>query len=744
MTDAELLVNTTATFETEGRLLQELGERLVSSTDIALVELIKNAYDADAAFCWVSRNNDAVTVLDDGHGITQAEFLQKWMRIATGEKQKERFSRRYKRVMTGAKGIGRFAVRFLGRRLTLESIAHDPTRGFKTKLTADFDWQTIDAQPDLRNALIPYRVERATTSDKEGTTLTISRLRDPDKIDFGKTLRTQVLGIVSPIGGLDRGRFGGARDDANDPGFTLELPGYEGREKDLNLAEAVLGHAYARVIIDLSESHLAYTITHKDGRCLLKQKFVYESNLTKGLHADIRYFPRRSGMFQGIEVRGWDAWEWVHTNCGIGVVDHGFRIQPYGFEDDDWLKLQTDAARNSREWRSDLMKEHYPIPDPAKNMSKEKANPMLYLPNFHQLVGAVFVESNQAETHERPMDLTPAINRDGFIENEGYGELVEIVRAGMELLALADHQENRRIEKEKAKQETETLRSDFRSAIKYIQKLPSLTDDDKTRITTEYSSLSKHLEKVEDYYHDAAQRMDAMALLGVMAGFMTHESRALVSQLDRIVKHLQRIAKSDPVVSETLPEVVRTLDEFRGQVEYSALFIGSLQDKTTKPGRIPVAAQVALVTERFTKFAFDRNIMVDIDIDDQLRGPALPVAVYSGIVMNLYTNALKAVVGGELADTQRRIVFRAWNESKWHVLEVADNGIGIPPNLRKRIWDPLFTTTTGGSGNPLGSGMGLGLSLIRDIIKRFGGHVDLADDPPPGFSTCFKVQLPNE
>lgn len=743
MTDASLLVDETATFETEGRLLQELGERLVSTADVALVELIKNSYDADASFCRVSRAENAVIVVDDGHGITQDEFLGKWMRIATGEKQRDRLSRRYKRIMTGAKGIGRFAVRFLGRGLTLESVAYDAKRGFDTKLSADFDWESIDAQPDLRNAQIRYRVVRAIDTDREGTTLIVSLLRDPDKVDFGKTLKTQVLSIVSPIGGLDRGRFGKLSEGSADPGFTLELPEYEGRERAFNLAEAVLSHAYARVKVDLIDSHLTYTITHKDGRRLLERRFTYRSHITKGLHADIRYFPRRSGMFQKIEVGGWDAWDWVRENCGIGVVDHGFRISPYGLGDDDWLQLLTDAAHNERNWRSPLMKRYYPIPEPLQGMSKEKANPMLYLPNFHQLVGAVFVESNQAASNERPTDLIPAINRKGFIENEGYRELVEIVRTGMELLALVDHQENRRLEKEKAEQEAKMLRSDFRAAIHYIAKLPSLTDEDKTRITAEYSTLSKHLEKVEDYYHDAAQRMDAMALLGVMAGFMTHESRALVSQLDRIVRHLRGIAKSDPVVSESLPEIVRTLDEFRGQVEYSALFIGSIQNKTAKPGRVPVAAQIEMVVERFTKFAADRSITVEVDIDKQLRGPALPVAVYSGIAMNLFTNALKAVVGGELSDSRRRIAFKAWNEPKRHFLEVADNGIGIPPNLRRRIWDPLFTTTSGGSGNPLGSGMGLGLSLIRNIVLRFGGRIDLAD-PPPGFTTCFKVQLPNE
>ena len=743
MSKQQVLVEKTATFETEGRLLQELGERLVSSADVALVELIKNSYDADAAACWITRDDDSISVRDDGHGITEDEFLRKWMRIATGDKQRERLSRRYRRVMTGAKGIGRFAVRFLGKKLQLDSVAEDRERGIRTRLIAAFNWQEIDRATDLRLAKIPYRVIEATPDTPLGTTLVISSLRDENKIDFGKTLRNQVLGIVSPIGGLDRGRFSRRSESAKDPGFALNLPDQEEQQKDVNLAEDVLRRSYARVVIDLTDSKLTYVITHKDGRQLLKRSFKYPSHISRGVHADIRYFPRRAGMFQGIPIGGWDAWGWVRNNCGVSVIDHGFRVRPYGYEDDDWLYLQTDAAHNRRDWRSSIMAEHYTIPPYVESGSKEKANPVLYLPNFHQLVGAVFVESNQPDSNDRPTDLIPAINREGYLDNEGYRELVDIVRTGMELLAFVDHAENRRLEEEEAKKAASELRSDLRSAIQYIQKLPSLKEEDKRRITIEYTSLSKGLDKVEDYYRDASERMQTMALLGVIAGFMTHEAKALLSDMDKIVKHLNTIARSDAYVQKALPDITRTLDEFRGQVDYSSLFVGSLQDKNTKPRPVPVRGQLELVVERFAQFAKDRKIKADIDARPELEGPAVPVAVYSGIVLNLYTNALKAVVGGVLEQSERRIVLKAWNEPGCHILEVADNGVGIPPNLQKRIWDPLFTTTSGGSGNPLGSGMGLGLSLVKDIVTHFKGRVGLVA-PPPGFNTCFKVELPNK
>jgi len=740
MSDLNVLVSKEVSFETEGRLLQELGERLVSNADVALLELIKNSYDADASVCKVTYDGDIITITDDGHGITEKEFLNKWMRIATGKKQKERFSRYYNRLMTGAKGIGRFAVRFLGRKLTLESIAEDQYRNCKTKLISEFDWEDIDKSSELNKAKIPYKIIKEESSVKSGTTLIISRLRDTEKISFGKTLKTQALSIISPIGGLERGRFNYLKKNSGDPGFKLELPGGDENKEEINLAQSVLSHYYAQVIIEYNNSELKYKIIHKDRRVLLERKFNYSSHISQGLHGDIRYFPRRYGMFQGTEVNGKKAWTWIRDNCGIGVIDHGFRVPPYGLEDDDWLKLQTDTAHSEREWRSKIMKEYYPIEEPLKNQTKEKANPMLYLPNFHQLVGAIFVESNQDIDKKRPTDLTPAADREGFLENEAYHEMVEIVRTGMELLALIDHSENRRIEEEKARVAANTLKSDFRNAIEYIKGVTSLEEDDKNQIIIQYSTLSEKLEKVEDYYHEVNQGMQTMALLGVLAGFITHEAKSLVSEIKEIIEHLDKIASSDNFVAKILPKIKRTFNEFNGQIDYSTMFIGSIQNKNINPNKIPASAQIDLIIERFENFADDHHIKVLNEVDKNLVGPSMPVAIYSGILLNLYTNALKAVTMGTSTIKNPSIIFKAWNEKGRHILEVADNGLGIPEEIKKYIWDPLFTTTSGGIANPLGSGMGLGLSLIKEIISKIKGRYDIVE-PPPGYKTCFRIEF---
>ena len=138
-------------FQTEGRLLQELGLRLVASPEVALVELIKNSYDADSPTCIVRLEDDEQTlvVADEGHGMTFTDFKTKWMRIATSSKVKEEHSPKYHRRFTGEKGIGRFAVRYLGDHLTLQSVAFDENHDCMTQLTAIFDWPDLDAAEDL-------------------------------------------------------------------------------------------------------------------------------------------------------------------------------------------------------------------------------------------------------------------------------------------------------------------------------------------------------------------------------------------------------------------------------------------------------------------------------------------------------------------------------------------------------------------------------------------------------------------
>ena len=112
-------------FQADSALLRELGERLVGQPHIALAELIKNAYDADATQCTISIDADEITVIDNGHGMTKDEFLSHWMTIGTRHKQDKGESRHFGRNVTGSKGVGRLSAQFLAHNLELTTVPRE-------------------------------------------------------------------------------------------------------------------------------------------------------------------------------------------------------------------------------------------------------------------------------------------------------------------------------------------------------------------------------------------------------------------------------------------------------------------------------------------------------------------------------------------------------------------------------------------------------------------------------------------
>src|SRR5262245_12397033 len=110
-------------FSVDSRLLRELGERLVGHPYIALAELVKNAYDADATKVVISFATDRIEVSDNGHGMDIEAFASRWMRVGSTHKEAQQVSPRFGRSLTGSKGVGRLSVQLLAQHLELRSVS---------------------------------------------------------------------------------------------------------------------------------------------------------------------------------------------------------------------------------------------------------------------------------------------------------------------------------------------------------------------------------------------------------------------------------------------------------------------------------------------------------------------------------------------------------------------------------------------------------------------------------------------
>ena len=252
-----------------------------------------------------------------------------------------------------------------------------------------------------------------------------------------------------------------------------------------------------------------------------------------------------------------------------------------------------------------------------------------------------------------------------------------------------------------------------------------------------YTSLASKLEEVEAYGRESRRKLETMGLLGVVAGFMTHEAARILDGLDRALSRLRALSRRDAALASAIRDVESGYATFRAHVEYTSLFVDSMHRQHTEP--FSAKAQVDRILETFGSFTDARVVQSQNEIAADVRVLGVPVATYSGVVLNLYTNAIKAVLAREHDSEPPQIVIRGWNETGCHIVEVADKGVGIPPSLLQRVFDPLFTTTSS-LNNPLGSGMGLGLSLIKEVMAQIGGKVRIVDAPAT-FSTCFRVEF---
>jgi signal transduction histidine kinase len=739
-TASEVLDEGTLRFTIESRVLRELGERLVKQPDVALLELVKNAYDAEATTCTIlTEPSDKIVVEDDGHGMTLDEFKLGWMRIGTSAKEGTPTTKRFGRVITGEKGIGRFAVRFLGRRLRLESVAYDKRRKTHTRLVADFDWPTFDRAEDLGEVAVPYWLTRV-PEDAHGTRLEIGALRSKLTATQLYAVRTASIGVVTPYHALlretdDLASTKSERDQ--DPGFVLSIKPPVDDSDDGDVARSVLDNFVLRAVLSMRGDRLRLGIyRHGEKKAAFELNDRFPNRLGP-VYADIRYFPQRKGTFAALPVDGKRAKAWVKKHPGVAVFDRAFRVHPYGLEGDDWLLLSADRVRSARSPRSSLALKHFPM-DQATAVSTQ-LNYMLKLPYPEQLVGVVQVVGQRIRDANIDDDtgLIAAADREGFIGNGAFEELVDIVRGAVEAIASVDRELTLELERQEAEMTLKRLRSETRSAIREIEKNPAIARGEKARIVKYLAQTQELVEVHEEQSKTREAALEVMSLLGVVAGYMTHEFGAAFDELEKAHETIQKLARRDGSFKEVAGTIGASIASLREFVTYSQ---GYIHGTTTRPAKpYPARTRLQRTVRVFGKYAQDRHITIHLDVESDVNAPLVPVSLYDGIALNLFTNALKAVTA-KAGKGDRTITFRAWNDQTVHWLEVSDTGIGIPSALRERVFAPLFTTTST-NRDPLGSGMGLGLSLVKRGVESFGGRVDVVD-PPPGFTTCVRVRLP--
>ena len=143
-------------FQPRARLLLQLGDKLIKNENIALLELIKNSYDADAKKVTVSLSNitdkglGKIDIIDNGEGMDMEIIENVWLEPGSDYKEqlfkKRKRTKKYDRLPIGEKGIGRFGVHKLGNKIELIS-----KKEGKNEVVVSIDWNEFSKNKYLKN-----------------------------------------------------------------------------------------------------------------------------------------------------------------------------------------------------------------------------------------------------------------------------------------------------------------------------------------------------------------------------------------------------------------------------------------------------------------------------------------------------------------------------------------------------------------------------------------------------------------
>ncbi len=685
-------------FRPRARLLQLLGDELIGSPRLAVFELVKNAYDADASEAIVcldlgSVREPVITVTDDGEGMTLDVLRSVWLVPGDDYRQKQRlFDRRtvkHERLPLGEKGLGRFAVHKLGNHITLVTRAQNAD-----ECVVDIDWNELIARPYLDEAPVTIRIRPPETfsGERTGTRIEIRQLRMTDwSRREVRRLHNQITSICSPF---------------EEPGgFAAKLlvPGHESWIDDLPDISEILNRAIWKFSFRASADSFDWTYDFRQ-----VPGFKLDSRVVKKSGDRLR-IPSRSGddrkkgkvvadaeVFEGIgpvtgefyvydrdrEVRRRMAHlrlldSYLDETGGVRVYRDGIRVYNYGELGDDWLGL-------------DLRRVNVPTRRISRNI----------------ILGAIHLSLREST------GLVEKTNREGFVENGSCLQLRRIV-----LGALAALEAERQFDKERIRRLTEKPDDPVTSRIeKPIQALRR--ELERQGVQQKFES---YVDKIEHDYRSMQETLLAAGMSGLNLAVVFHEVERGVRAL-----HLAISEGADMVsAARQARDLTRLLEGFATLLRRDS--------KQRHSGRKLVAA-----ARRFNVLRFRHHRI-------QLACPLLASTesgFHSSFAFSLVLGALNNLVDNALywlrvrwpdlpvssEPPERNLYIGVCDFEVGPAIVVADNGTGFEGDDPEDLVRPFFTRKP--------DGMGLGLYYANLAMELNGG---LLAFPEPG-----EVEIPEE
>ena len=264
--------------------------------------------------------------------------------------------------------------------------------------------------------------------------------------------------------------------------------------------------------------------------------------------------------------------------------------------------------------------------------------------------------------------------------------------------------------------------------------------DKKAEVQNQIASLHQaEIEREKQKIREEIATFRVLAATGTSVFIFIHEIQTLLEDMIIVQDNYQQLltqAKEDKKGKkwedyDRYSNRIDMVDEFG---EFLGLTIG--KDSRSRMDKWPVHEVLEQIFKPFKVDLEEKGIEYSIAVGPTLRTPDMYRSEVFAILLNFLTNSIKALK----TSPTRNIEVRAFEtEDEYLVIQFLDTGKGLGKEFWDHAFEPFFTLSE--SDLSYGTGTGLGLKLVRDIVDNYGGDVNFSD-PPSGWNTCIELKLP--
>jgi signal transduction histidine kinase len=260
------------------------------------------------------------------------------------------------------------------------------------------------------------------------------------------------------------------------------------------------------------------------------------------------------------------------------------------------------------------------------------------------------------------------------------------------------------------------------------------------------TAVATHVGALLENVHLITELRQANRLKDEFLATLSHELRTPLTAIRGWVELLaeNRVINDDTEVREGV-EVIKNSAVSLSQLISDLLDLSRIQRRALRLERSMASINAAILesVQIVRQSAEMRGIELHIDLSESLPEALVDVRRFQQVIWNLLTNAIKFTPAGGRVIVRTKLIdhtglLRAnGDELRWIVVEVEDTGEGIPPSFLPFVWDRFRQADA--SSTRRHSGLGIGLTLVKELIEAHGGSVDVQSD---GSGALFSVQVP--